>query len=120
MRIIPVIFVILAALALPDVVFAHAFPRSSIPPAGATLRAAPVSVVITFSEALEPRFSTIEVHDAAGARVDANDLHTIGGDARRVAVGLKPLGAGTYKVVWHATSVDTHKTEGSFSFTIAP
>jgi len=120
MRIIPATFAILVALALPNAVFAHAFPRSSMPPVGATLKTAPEAVVITFTEALEPRFSSIQVTDASGARVDTGDLHTVDGDAHRVAVGLKTLAAGTYKVTWHATSVDTHKTEGSFTFTIAP
>jgi methionine-rich copper-binding protein CopC len=30
------------------------------------------------------------------------------------------LSAGTYRVTWHAVSVDTHKTQGSFTFTVAP
>ena len=33
-------------------------------------------------------------------------------------IGLKPLNAGTYKVHWHAVSVDTHTTEGDFTFTV--
>jgi methionine-rich copper-binding protein CopC len=31
---------------------------------------------------------------------------------------LKPLLPGSYKVIWHATSVDAPKTEGSYSFTV--
>jgi copper resistance protein C len=38
------------------------------------------------------------------------------GPANVVHVGLKPLPPGTYSVLWHALSVDTHTTEGSFSF----
>jgi methionine-rich copper-binding protein CopC len=34
-------------------------------------------------------------------------------------VALKPLRAGVYKVIWHATAVDTHKTDGSFNFTVS-
>jgi methionine-rich copper-binding protein CopC len=33
-------------------------------------------------------------------------------------IGLKPLAPGSYRVRWHALSVDTHNTEGSFSFTV--
>ena len=33
---------------------------------------------------------------------------------------LKPLAAGTYKVVWRVVSVDTHVTNGDFRFTMAP
>jgi copper resistance protein C len=31
-------------------------------------------------------------------------------------VGLKSIGPGSYKVNWHALSVDTHTTQGSFTF----
>jgi methionine-rich copper-binding protein CopC len=31
-------------------------------------------------------------------------------------IGLKPLPPGTYKVHWRVLSVDTHTTEGAFSF----
>jgi methionine-rich copper-binding protein CopC len=33
-------------------------------------------------------------------------------------VGLKSLPQGTYHVCWHVLSVDTHKTEGSFTFRV--
>ena len=36
--------------------------------------------------------------------------------ANVMRVGLKSLPPGTYRVLWHALSVDTHTTEGSFSF----
>jgi methionine-rich copper-binding protein CopC len=99
---------------------AHALPRSSVPPAGAKLNAAPDAVIVTFSEGVELAFSTIEVRDASGARVDRNDVHIVGGDTRRLAVSLNTLAPGTYKVIWHVTSVDTHKTEGSYQFTVLP
>lgn len=110
-------FALVALLAATGPVFAHAHLRSSTPPGGAS-GPAPAEVSITFSEGLEPSFSSIEVTDAAGARVDKADLHIIGGDAKMVAIGLKPLVPGPYTVVWHATSVDTHKTEGRFTFTV--
>jgi copper resistance protein C len=31
-------------------------------------------------------------------------------------IGLKSLSQGTYRVRWHALSVDTHTTQGSFTF----
>ena len=87
---------------------------------GATVAAAPIAVTLTFTEGLEPRFSSIAVEDAAGQRVDLGDAHLVQDDQTRFAVGLKPLAPGRYKVQWRATSVDTHKTNGSFSFTVAP
>ena len=32
--------------------------------------------------------------------------------------GLRSLSSGTYRVRWHVLSVDTHRTEGSFTFSV--
>ncbi len=106
-------------LASPAAALAHAFPTGTNPPVGSTLKAAPTEVVIDFTEELEPHFSSIEVLNAHGARVDKNDAHLAPGNAKRFIVDLSRLPPGTYKVIWHATSIDTHKTGGSFRFTVA-
>ncbi|RYY11978.1 MAG: copper resistance protein CopC, partial [Alphaproteobacteria bacterium] len=41
-------------------------------------------------------------------------------DNKVLSVEVPTLAPGTYKVIWHATAVDTHKTEGNFSFTVKP
>jgi methionine-rich copper-binding protein CopC len=107
-------------LAFTGSAFAHAFPRSSAPSAGATLHASPPAIVIDFTEQLEPALSRIEVFDDKGAKIPAGPLTADAKDGRHVSVSLGTLPAGTYKVVWHAVSVDTHHTEGSFQFTVAP
>jgi methionine-rich copper-binding protein CopC len=118
--------IILAALAasslsaLPATAWAHAHLRSASPDVGSTIKSAPATVTCDYTEALEPSFSTLEVRDATGAEVDAGDMHLNPHDAKQMVIGLKPLKPGTYKVIWHATSVDTHRTEGDFSFTVAP
>lgn len=109
---------VIALLVLPTAALAHAHLRSAQPPVGGTVKA-PSQVEITFSEGVEPRFSSIKVTNAAGQEVDRSDPHTLG-NADRLAVSLKPVGPGAYHVVWHATAVDTHKTEGSFDFTVVP
>ena len=109
-----------AAVLVPAAAAAHAQLRQSDPPVGGTVQAAPREVEITYSEAVEPRFSSIVVTDAAGAVMDKHDVHTAPGDGKRLVVGVGALPPGTYRVEWHATSVDTHKTEGTFSFTVAP
>src|ERR1700674_5361812 len=65
-----------------------------------------------FTQNLEPAFSSVQVIDAKGARVDQGKAQISGSTMR---VGLKSLSPGTYKVRWRALSVDTHTTEGSFS-----
>ncbi len=96
---------------------AHAFLKTAEPAVGSTLQQAPSQVAIAFTEAVEPKFSTIAVQDGSGASVATGDVHAAG-DGTRLAIGLKPLQPGTYKVIWHATAVDTHKTEGNFTFTV--
>ena len=97
---------------------AHAHLIGSTPAANAKLAETPAEVVIDFSESIEPKFSAIEVDDAKGARVDKDDVHIAPGNAKRLAISVNPLAAGLYKVVWHVTSTDTHKTKGSFSFSV--
>ena len=99
---------------------AHAFLDRADPAVGSTIKSAPPMATLVFTEALEPDFSSITVEDAAGKRVDLGDAHAAPDDSKRFSVGLKPLPPGSYKVLWRVTSVDTHKTSGSFSFTVAP
>ena len=98
--------------------FAHAHLLSVSPPADSTITATPDDVTIVFSEGVEPRFSAIAVTDAAGQRVDDGQPH-LAGAPTRLAVGLRPLAVGSYSVAWNATSVDTHKTDGRYEFTLA-
>ncbi len=97
---------------------AHAFLKSATPAVGSTVQQPPSQVLIDFTEGVEPAFSTIAVQDEAGASVASGKPHLAGGNTH-LAIALEPLQAGTYKVIWHATAVDTHKTEGNFSFTVA-
>jgi copper resistance protein C len=79
---------------------------------------APLEVALVFSEEVELKFSTIQVDDAKRARVDKGDVRRDGGDAKRLIVSVQPLAPGLYKVVWRVTSTDTHKTSGSYEFTV--
>ena len=97
---------------------AHAFLKSATPAVGSTLQTAPATVEIIFSSSVEPEFSSIVVQDATGVRVDKNDTHLAAGDDMRLSVSVGSLPFGTYTVIWHATSTDTHKTQGSFTFTV--
>ena len=98
--------------------FAHAFPDHSVPVVGGIIAQSPTEIRIWFTQKLEPSFSTIEVLDVSGARVDQGDTKVDAQDPTLLRVSVKPLAAGIYKVVWHVVSVDTHTTDGSFSFTV--
>jgi copper resistance protein C len=90
---------------------AHAFLDHAVPAVGSTVASAH-QATLYFTQQLEPRFSGAEVRNAAGARVDRGK--SISGNVMRI--GLKALPPGTYAVSWHVLSVDTHTTQGSFSF----
>jgi copper resistance protein C len=92
---------------------AHAFLDHASPLVGGTVASAPREVTLWFTQGLEPAFSRVEVSDSSGARVDQGNAQVSGSTMR---VGLKPLAAGTYRVRWHVLSVDTHTTQGSFTF----
>jgi methionine-rich copper-binding protein CopC len=92
---------------------AHAFLDHASPLVGGTVASAPHEVSLTFTQNLEAAFSSVQVTDAKGARVDQGKPQISGNTMR---VGLKSLSQGTYRVRRQALSVDTHKTEGNFTF----
>ena len=116
----PVFLLLPAMLCLASPAFAHAFLQRASPPVGSELPASPSAVTITYTEGVEPDFSTIEVDDAHGTRVDKADPHLLGGEQTKLTVSLPQLPPGEYTVIWHVTSVDTHKTEGRFRFSVTP
>jgi methionine-rich copper-binding protein CopC len=94
---------------------AHAFLDHAEPRVGNRVDTAPRQVTLWFTQKLEPAFSTITVTNAAGQRVDAGKPRVSGS---QMSVSLRPGGAGTYHVTWRVLSVDTHTTEGSFTFQV--
>jgi methionine-rich copper-binding protein CopC len=105
----------LVLLPLGSAAHAHAFLDHADPRVGSTVPTAPRELSLSFTQNLEPAFSTVEVRDAAGARVDQGKARV---SADTMLVGLKLLPPGTYQVHWRVLSVDTHTTEGSFSFQV--
>ena len=96
---------------------AHAFLDHAEPRVGSTVPTAPRDLALFFTQNLEPAFSSVEVSDASGARVDLGKPSI---SASTMRIGLKQLPPGTYKVRWQVLSVDTHTTEGSFTFHVKP
>jgi len=104
---------LLAVLANGAAAQAHAFLDHAEPRVGSTVPTAPREIVLTYTQNLEPAFSSVEVSDANGARVDLGKPRI---SASTMRVGLKKLQPGTYRVRWQVLSADTHTTEGSFTF----
>lgn len=109
---------VLLLAATPARTSAHVFPDHSDPRVGSTLKIPPAMVRIWFDGSLEPAFSSIRVMNANQQAVDKGDGHVDDHDNTILEVSLPSLPAGKYHVFWVAISVDTHRTEGDFSFTI--
>src|SRR5579863_3325802 len=113
MRILTIATAALLAVIAGTAAQAHALLDHAQPRVGSSVPAAPREVVLTYTQNLEPAFSSVEVSDANGARVDLGKPSI---SASTMRVGLKPLPPGTYRVRWQVLSLDTHTTEGSFTF----
>jgi len=96
----------------------HAFLKDANPGVGSTIQTSPREVRVRFTENIEPAVSSIQVFDASGKEVDKHDLHLDRFDHALLHISLPQLRAGTYKVVWRVVSVDTHVTNGNFTFRV--
>ena len=96
--------------------WAHATLRDASPEAGSTVSVSPREVMLTFTDRLEPAFSSADVTDSNGSRVDEGKPQVSG---HTIRIGLKTLPPGNYRVHWRAISVDTHRAEGNFTFKVS-
>jgi hypothetical protein len=94
---------------------AHAFLDHAEPRVGNKVTSPPHEVTLWFTQKLEPAFSKVTVTNAAGQRVDTGKPRV---SATQMSVSLRPGGSGTYHVNWHVLSVDTHTTDGNFTFQV--
>jgi len=110
---------LLLALAAGGSAHAHAFLDRAAPSVGSTLNTSPTVVRLWFTQAIEPAFSAVEITNAQGTRVDDGQPIVDDKDGTLLQIGLKALTPGEYRVNWYVISVDTHRTEGHFTFRVA-
>jgi copper resistance protein C len=100
---------------------AHALLKSATPAVGSTVSASPKEIRINFSEGVEPRFSGLTLTAQSGASAPVGKSSVDPADSSTMITPVaEPLKPGVYTVNWHAVAVDTHKTQGSFQFTVQP
>ena len=97
--------------------FAHAHPKV-MEPAVDSVGPAPAQVSIRFTEGLEPKFSSIQVSDGNGAAVTHVASVVDTAEATHMTLALPALRPGIYTVHWIAIATDSHRTEGSYKFTV--
>src|ERR1700676_1452618 len=109
--------IMLALVGISPMAEAHSFPEEQMPSAGQTLSAPPTEIRIKFDAPIEKLFAKLQVLDAAGKdhAVGAPDVSSDGIELTSKVEALKP---GEYTVRWAVVCVDTHHTEGSYSFTV--
>ena len=106
-------------LAMDSEADAHAFLLKSDPTVGATV-STPKTVRLEFSEAIELGFSGLDLMNVSGGALALNGVYFADEGHKVLVAGLPALAAGAYRVRWHVVSVDTHRTEGDFGFTVKP
>ena len=108
---------LLASLLGASAAFAHAHLKSASPAEDSTVTA-PKDLRLTFSEGVEATFSKVSL-SKDGTEVAIKGLETPDANKKILVVTpAAPLAVGTYTVEWHAVSVDTHKSEGTYRFKV--
>ncbi len=98
--------------------FAHAQLEKATPAVGGTVASAS-EIRLEFSEGVEPKFSKVSLTGPSGAAVSLGAARVEAGHQEILIVPISgSLAPGAYKVHWHAVSVDTHHTQGTFEFTV--
>jgi copper resistance protein C len=110
-----VIIILLLLLFTANDASAHAMLDHAEPRVGNKVAAPPREITLWFTQKLEAAFSTITVTDPTGKRVDTGKTRVSGS---QMSVSLRPAGSGTYHVIWRVLSVDSHTTDGNFSFQV--
>src|SRR5262249_7364379 len=114
-------FLATVAVGIPAVAaLAHAFLNQAVPPVGGTVATSPEEIRLSFSEGVEQRYSRIELATSDGRAIVTGPATRDPGDDKQLVLAVPLLAPGRYKVSWHVVSVDTHRTEGAYSFSVAP
>ena len=90
-----------------------------MPAVGSVVHAPPTQSELWFTQRLEPAFSNVRVSIASGKQSIGRCAR--GRDRCHAASGVAAAArARPYRVTWRVLSVDTHVTEGDFTFDVAP
>lgn len=116
----PVALLLVASVAVASpAVLAHAHLKTQYPAAKAIMESSPQALTLTFSEDIEPAFSGVEIQNAQQQKMSTGKAQRNGREHNQLIVPLnQPLPAGHYQVNWHVLSVDGHKTQGSYAFSV--
>src|SRR5260370_5972798 len=92
----------------PAAALSHAFLSEAAPLVGGAVPASPREIRLTFTEAIQPRFSGIDLATGDGQTVATRPAVVDPGNERHFVPALPPLAPRRYRVRWPVVSVDTH------------
>ncbi len=110
--------VLIASLALPLPVFAHAIMVKSQPVVDSTVAESPKQIDVWFNDKVGSEYKALAVIDSAGKRVDNKDIGQETFDQSHIYVTVPQLAPGTYTVRYRVVSLDTHIVTGKYKFTL--
>ena len=100
--------------------YAHAMLHHSIPGAGDKLSSPPEEIRLEYNQDLQPGAWDITLTRNDNQAIPIKVVAAPSDAATLIVKPGRTLPPGIYELSWHVTSVDTHETQGSFSFTIKP
>lgn len=113
----PIASILVLMLIAVPAALAHAYPKI-MKPAPDSAGPAPSSISITFSEAVEQKFSSIRLTDEKGQTQGSEVSRPVLVDPKTMAFAVPRLTAGTYVVHWVSVAIDGHRLEGSYKFIV--
>jgi copper transport protein len=115
-----VALIILACVALPAQAWAHLKLQSSSPAQGDTVRTSLTEIRLTFTQAVEPRYTTVSLLDNNGNAINIGTLEPVGtGKTQQFIYRLThPVVSGEFVLQWKTAGTDGHVVSGSFDFIV--
>lgn len=110
--------ILLAALAMPMPLFAHAIMVRSAPEKDAILTESPKQIDVWFNDKVGSEYKALAVIDSKGKRVDNKDVQQETFDQSHLFATVPTLPPDTYTVRYRVVSIDTHIVTGKYQFTI--
>src|SRR6188768_2183649 len=113
----PLLLAVALALLIVHTAAAHATLVRSDPAAGALLEQSPPSLMLEFSEELDPAFSQAQLFDSQNQLVEPGPGTVDPAAPRVLRLILPDLPKGSYTALWRVRSAaDGHVTQGSLPF----
>lgn len=115
----PAVFVMFGLMLAVPSALAHSRPKVMVPAPDTTVQSPP-SVTVTFTEAPEPKFSSLSVTDEQGKQFNTASAAPVPNDPKTFTLSLPPLKPGGYLVHWVTVAADGHRMEGEYKFNVKP